>query len=101
MQIINALNGLLNNLFFYSKEKYFIIFIIHFIEKKAIYNDSFKKHYKVFDKLVNFFDYFEIPSTDRYILFQIIPSQYFTDIDNFSFKQNIKDIFNNITKEYQ
>lgn len=95
-EIINALNRILELLFTKAKEK---DFVIHFVDKKALRNNYYKRIYNVFPKSEDFFNFFGISDVDRKILRELIPENYFIQIDNVSFDVNLKDLLNKISNE--
>ena len=96
-KIIHALNRLLDILFNGAKKN---DYIVHFVEPKAENDPSFRRYIKVFDNQGDFFKYFHINESDTNILIQIIPMQYFMEIDNFQFDKSIKELMNNYENNY-
>ena len=88
-KIINALNRLLDTVFIGAKDN---DYVVHFVEPKAENNINFRRYIKVFNDYRDFFTYFNLNEIDSSILIQIIPGQYFIEIDNFKFEINIKEL---------
>ena len=89
--IIIAMNKMLEIIFGNVKENNFAV---HFVDKEVMKNDALKKKVEVFRDSKDFFNYFNIPQSQEKIIKKLIPSFYFTAIDNFSFDLNIEDILN-------
>ena len=87
-KIIKAMNKMLEIIFKNVKENNFVV---HFVDKEAIKNEEFKKNVEVFQKSKDFFNYFKIQKSQENIIKQLIPSYYFTVIDNLSFDLNIEN----------
>jgi len=96
-EIVNALNRLLELLFSHSKQQ---DYVIHFVEPRVTRNNTLKQIFYVFNNPEQFFEYFKISNDDRKILKEIIPHNYFTIIDNLKFEVNVKELINNIAKNY-
>ena len=96
IQIIDALNRILELLFSTAKEK---DFVIHFVDPRAKKNNHYKRIYNVFSKPDDFFRFFNISYIDRKILIELIPENYFTQIDNISFEINLKELMSKISNE--
>ena len=88
-EIIDALNRILELLFSTSKEK---DFVVHFVDQREKKNNLYKKVFNVFEKTDDFFRFFNISNIDKNILIELIPENYFTQIDNLSFEINIKEL---------
>ncbi len=73
-------------------------YVVHFVELSAEINSNAKRFIKVFSNSTKFFDHFKINKKDQNILVQIIPSTYLTEIDNFRFEKNIKELTNDYEK---
>ena len=95
-EIIDALNRILELLFSTSKEK---DFVVHFVDQRAKKNNLYKKVFNVFEKTDDFFRFFNISNIDKNILIELIPENYFTQIDNLSFEINIKELMAKISDE--
>ena len=96
-EIIDSLNGILKLLFSTTKEK---DSVFHFVEQKGKKNNNYyKRIFNVFNKPDDFFRFFQISKIDQKILIELIPKNYFTQIDNTAFEINIKDLMNKIAKE--
>ena len=95
--IINALNRLLDTIFIGAKKG---DYVVHFVDPKTEINPYFKRYIKVFDNYDDFFKYFNINENDSNILIQIIPEQYFIEIDNFTFDKSIKELMNIYENNY-
>ena len=95
-EIIAALNRILELLFLIAKEK---DFAIHFVDPKAKKRSHYKRIFKVFNKPDEFFSFFKISEKDKYILAELIPDNYFTQIDNLSFEISIKELMSKISNE--
>ena len=95
-EIIDALNRILELLFSTSKEK---DFVVHFVDQRAKKNNLYKKVFNVFEKTDDFFMFFNISNIDKKILIELIPENYFTQIDNLSFEINIKELMAKISDE--
>ena len=96
IQIIDALNRILELLFSTAKDK---DFVIHFVDPRAKKNNHYKRIYNVFSKPDDFFRFFNISYIDRKILIELIPENYFTQIDNISFEINLKELMSKISNE--
>ena len=83
-EIIKAMNKMLEIIFKNVKEN-------NFVDKEAVKNEAFKKNVEVFQKSKDFFNYFKIQKSQENIIKQLIPSYYFTAIDNLSFDLNIEN----------
>ena len=83
-KIIKAMNQMLEIIFSNIKEN-------NFVDKEAVKNEAFKKNVEVFQKSKDFFNYFKIQKSQENIIKQLIPSYYFTVIDNLSFDLNIEN----------
>ena len=90
-EIIDALNRILALSFSNAKSK---DLVIHFFEKKATRDSSYKKIYSVFNDEDEFFTYFKINGNDKIILKEIIPKDYLTIIDNASSDISLKELIN-------
>ena len=88
-KIINVLNRLLDTIFMGAKIN---DYAVHFVEPKAENNINFRRYIKVFNDHRDFFKYFNFNEIDSSILIQIIPRQYFIQIDNFKFEISIKEL---------
>ena len=86
-----AMNKMLEIIFSNVKDNNFVV---HFVDREAIKNEAFKKNVEVFHESKDFFNYFNIPKSQENIIKKLIPSYYFTFIDNFSFDLNIEDKVN-------
>ena len=95
-EIIDALNRILELLFSTSKEK---DFVVHFVDQRAKKNNLYKKVFNVFENTDDFFKFFNISNIDKNILIELIPENYFTQIDNLSFEINIKELMAKISDE--
>ena len=80
-EIIDTLNRLLEISFLKEKSE---DFNIHFFDKKASKQTSYKKKYIVFQNKCEFFNYFKITGNDKKILNEIFPEEYLTFFDNSS-----------------
>ena len=87
MEIINALNGLINKLYIEAKKG-------EHIDSNAEGITSDRKFIEVFHNTKKFFAHFKIDENDRNIIVEIIPEQYFLVIDNIKFEQNITKLMN-------
>ena len=90
-EIVNALNRMLEMSFSKAKAK---DYAIHFFDKKANENSSFKKIISVFENKDEFFEYFDIKGKDKKILDEIFPEKYLTIIDNASSDISLKNLIN-------
>ena len=90
-EIIEALNRFLVLLFIQAKDG---DYVVHFVKKNAERNFNERRFIKVFGNSKEFFKYFKINKKDQNILVKIIPSTYFTEIDNFRFDKNIEELKN-------
>ena len=91
-KIITILNNLLDKIFIGSKSN---DYIVHFVEQRAEDNPYYRRYINVFKNTDDFFQYFNIHGIDRFVLLQIIPPNYFLEIDNFKFDKSIRDIIRN------
>ena len=91
-KIITILNNLLDKIFIGSKSN---DYVVHFVEQRAEYNPHYRRYINVFKNTDDFFQYFNIHGIDRFVLLQIIPPNYFLEIDNFKFDKSIRDIIRN------
>lgn len=91
-EIVLVLNNLIKTIFFYSKVS---DFVIHFAIKEENNKDNF---IIVFQNFSEFFDYFKIKPDERNIILNLIPEQYLTVIDNYSFETKIPDILSKYCK---
>ena len=90
-QIIEALNRFLRLLFKQAKDG---DYVVHFVKLNAERNSYERRYIKVFGNSTEFFSHFKINKKDQKILVKIIPSTYLTEIDNFRFDKNIKELKN-------
>ena len=90
-QIIEALNRFLRLLFKQAKDG---DYVVHFVKLNAERNSYERRYIKVFGNSTEFFSHFKINKKDQNILVKIIPSTYLTEIDNFRFDKNIKELKN-------
>ena len=95
-EIIDALNLILELLLSTENDK---DFVIHFVDPRAKKNNHYKRIYNVFSKPNEFFRFFNISDIDRKILIELIPENYFTQIDNISFEINLKELMSKIMNE--
>ena len=91
-KIITILNNLLDKIFIGAKSN---DYIVHFVEQRAEDNPYYRRYINVFKNTDDFFQYFNIHGIDRFVLLQIIPPNYFMEIDNFKFDKSIRDIIRN------
>ena len=91
-KIITILNNLLDKIFIGSKSN---DYVVHFVEQRAEYNPHYRRYINAFKNTDDFFQYFNIHGIDRFVLLQIIPPNYFMEIDNFKFDKSIRDIIRN------
>ena len=91
-KIITILNNLLDKIFIGSKSN---DYVVHFVEQRAEDNPYYRRYINVFKNTDDFFQYFNIHGIDRFVLLQIIPPNYFLEIDNFKFDKSIRDIIRN------
>ena len=91
-KIITILNNLLDKIFIGSKSN---DYVVHFVEQRAEYNPHYRRYINAFKNTDDFFQYFNIHGIDRFVLLQIIPSNYFLEIYNFKFDKSIRDIIRN------
>ena len=91
-KIITILNNLLDKIFIGSKSN---DYVVHFVEQRAEDNPYYRRYINVFKNTDDFFQYFNIHGIDRFVLLQIIPPNYFMEIDNFKFDKSIRDIIRN------
>ena len=90
-EIIEALNRFLVLLFKQAKDG---DYVVHFVKLNAERNSYERRYIKVFGNSTEFFSHFKINKKDQNILVKIIPSTYFTEIDNFRFDKNIEELKN-------
>ena len=83
------MNRLLDTLFIGARTN---DYAVHFVEPNAEHNINFRRYIKVFNDHRDFFKYFNLNEIDSSILIQIIPRQYFIEIDNFKFEISIKEL---------
>ena len=93
--VIKALNNLINIAFYTSKKS---DYIIHFVNQKAKNNIKSKGFIKVFENAEKFFNYFNINAIDKEIILNLIPDNYLTEIDNFSFEKKISELLSKLCK---
>jgi len=91
-KIITILNNLLDKIFIGAKSN---DYVVHFVEQRAEDNPYYRRYINVFKNTDDFFQYFNIHGIDRFVLLQIIPPNYFMEIDNFKFDKSIRDIIRN------
>ena len=91
-KIITILNNLLDKIFIGAKSN---DYIVHFVEQRAEDNPYYRRYINVFKNTDDFFQYFNIHGINRFVLLQIIPPNYFMEIDNFKFDKSIRDIIRN------
>ena len=91
-KIITILNNLLDKIFIGAKSN---DYVVHFFEQRAEDNPHYRRYINVFKNTDDFFQYFNIHGIDRFVLLQIIPPNYFLEIDNFKFDKSIRDIIRN------
>ena len=86
--IIEALNYMLEILFYETKEG---DYLVHFVNPNAKLGNRFHEQEELFKNSKDFFIHFGLSQYEN-ILNQIIPEEYFTTIDNLDFKIKISDL---------
>ena len=84
-----AMNQILEIIFNSLKQNNFVI---HFVDEETMKNEADKKDIEVFYDPKDFFEYFNIPKSQEIIIKILMPTSYFTVIDNSSFDLNIESI---------
>ena len=91
--IIKAFNFLLDVIQSFSYE---CDFRAHYVNRKALYQNSFKRKIKVFGNYRDFFRFFDFDKKYQDILIKLIPTNFFETIDNYTFEEKFSSLLSKI-----